>query len=202
MTRPFIHLNFAVDRAGRMGADDGTSLQISSAEDWCRVHQLRERSDAVAVGMATWLADRPRLDVRSSRLGRRPKRQPARVIFAGSRSCWIPEDGRRTFVVGSSAVSGGLAQLVRCRGHVLGESLAVLHESGIRSLMVEGGKTLLGSFLSQGYYDEISVFVPTGSVTEAHRVVEAALPGLPTLQGELFGEGTLLVSGLRTRDEL
>ena len=73
--RPYVHLNFA------LGGDSHPQRtgQISSPEDWSRVHALRERYTAIAVGAKTWLQDRPRLTARREHLGREPFRQPQRI---------------------------------------------------------------------------------------------------------------------------
>jgi riboflavin biosynthesis pyrimidine reductase len=195
---PWIHLNFAVCEDGRMSAD-GASLPISCHCDWQRVHGLRETYDAVAVGAGTWINDRPRLNVRPESLGREPRRQPARVIFAGTRACTLPPDVRRTFVVGDRTpdIREGRedAVFIPCPGHGLAAALESLGRHGVRSLLVEGGPTLLSSFVAQGFFDRITVFVRTDSDSTATRAVRVALPGLPTLEADRLGEGVLLAFG-------
>jgi len=200
--RPFIHINLAADEEGRVASASGAPLAISCREDWRRVHGLRESFDAVAVGARTWILDSPGLNVRRERLGREPLRQPARVIFAGGHRCAVEPDGRRTFVVGSSVPE--LENLVhitaRCRR--LGEPLRRLRRHGIRSMLVEGGPTLLLSFPSAGYADGVTLYVRT-------RHVEAALAASVKLRIEFppwdearpLGRGVLLVGRARAGGE-
>src|SRR5580700_6701275 len=98
MPKPFVHINFATTSRGCMADSSGT---ISCRQDWTRVHELRERYDAAAVGAGTWISDHPRLSVRLERLGREPKRQPLRVVFAGSQSCTVSSEDPGTIVIGS-----------------------------------------------------------------------------------------------------
>lgn len=191
MERPFVHVNLAVSADGRVADDAGRPVAISCAEDWRRVHLLRESYDAVAVGARTWIGDRPRLTVRPEVLGREPCRQPARVIFAGSQCCEIgPAADRRTFVVGR-VEPGRDAVHVPAADRKLAEVLAALRGHGVRSLLVEGGPTLLRSFLDQGCSDRLTVYVPTTDVPAARRAVGRALAELPELAADPFGRGLL-----------
>ena len=198
--RPYTHLNCAVTAAGAMAGADGARLAISTREDWRRVHALRERYDAVAIGAITWLRDRPRLSVRREELGREPRRQPGRVVFAGRHPCALDGDGRPTWLVGgpSRSLRAVGATVIPCGGRALGAPLAALSQHGVRSLLVEGGRVLLGSFLAQGCYDRLTVFVRASRPEAACAALGAAFPGLdgrdPCADVTLlrFGDGILL----------
>lgn len=191
MPRPFIHVNFATD--GRPWPH-GAAASISCETDWRRVHTLRERYDAVAVGARTWNLDHPRLTVRPERLGREPQRQPARAIFAGSQGCHVSEHDGRVFLIGAPAECCG-ATMIASYDHDLLPPLESLYRHGIRSMLVEGGPTILHSFFSQGLADAVTVFVRTLEEEAAHRIAHATLPCLPlSLEASRFGEGFLLIS--------
>ncbi|MGD2114069.1 MAG: GTP cyclohydrolase II [Acidobacteriota bacterium] len=194
-----MHLNFAVAADGRMAAVNGSSLQISSAGDWARVHRLREGAGAVAVGGRTWRRDRPRLTARSSRLGRQPLRQPDRVVFGGRGSESFrpaPEPiPRRTFLIGSRAPQVEGVAFVFARDRDLRSPLETLLRHGVGSLLVEGGPTLLRSFLDQSCFDRITAFVDTDDPAAARRALWGALPVLPPMAVEPLAEGILLSSG-------
>lgn len=196
MGRPFIHVNFAAQGAGDSGQALSYAGNISCLADWKRVHLLRERYDAVAVGGRTWNLDRPRLTARADRLGREPRRQPRRVIFAGAHPCAAPQPGASTFVVGASATARQDAVALAMTGHDLRAPLACLYDHGIESLLVEGGPTLLRSFLGQGMVDMMTVFVRASSAEEADRGVRESLGPLPeSSRVSAFGEGFLLEAG-------
>ena len=161
------------------------------------MHQLRERYDAIAVGARTWIGDRPLLTARRERLGREPRRQPARVIFVGRHACPVAGNGRRTFIVG--AVAPGLQDLpddvcfIPADGHDLRSPLAALYAAGLGSLLVEGGPTLLRSFLVQGLFDVVEVYVRNPLPDEARRCAHRILDALPpSSSARVLGEGTLL----------
>jgi riboflavin biosynthesis pyrimidine reductase len=192
--RPFIHVNFAVDSPDRPCASPAS---ISCEADWRRVHTLREQYDAVAVGARTWNLDRPRLTVRAERLGREPARQPVKAIFAGRQDCEIEaHDGNDLFVIGAHRPESAGATLIATSGHDLLSPLAELYGYGIRSMLVEGGPTILRSFFNQGVVDAVTIFVRAGSEDAAHRAARHALPCLPpSLSACSFGEGFLLTGG-------
>jgi len=191
-SRPFVHLNFAVDGEGRMSASDGSSLPISTPADWSRVHGLRERYQAVAVGGRTWIRDAPRLDVRRSRLGRQPRRQPDRVVFGGGQPCTFRPAERRTYVVGSRAPADEGVVFTYCPDRGLARPLATLYRHGVGSLLVEGGPTLLRSFLVQGCFDRITAFTAVADPAASRRAVRAALPEIPDLEPADGASGALL----------
>ncbi|PIC01506.1 dihydrofolate reductase family protein [Caulobacter sp. X] len=196
MGRPFIHVNFAASDAGVSGEALSYAGNISCSADWKRVHTLRERYDAIAVGVRTWNTDQPRLTARADRLGREPRRQPRRVIFAGAHPCAAPQPGASVFVVGSSAPTGRDVVTLAMNGRDLRAPLADLRDHGVESLLVEGGPTLLRSFLDQGMVDLITVFVRAGSAQAADRGVRESLGPLPgNSRVSAFGEGFLLEAG-------
>lgn len=193
--RPFTHVNIALDEEGRVTGTPENQGVISCGADWRRVHGLREQYDAVAVGARTWLLDNPRLSVRTEWLGREPLRQPARVIFAGGHRCEVQPEARPTFVIGSFAPEReGLNFLrVDCRG--LAEPLRWLHSRGIHSMLVEGGPTLLCSFLAERHIDHLTVYVRTPRAEQALAAARAFFAHLPPdVTTRPLGEGTLLTS--------
>lgn len=193
--RPLVHVNLAMDGKGNTAQHNGMPINLSCDKDWCRVHELREHYSAVVVGARTWLQDSPRLTARAERLGRPPRRQPERVIFAGRHHCEFSADERRTFIVGSGQTSQDGIR-IESHDHDLSRPLRALRKCGLKSLLVEGGLTLLGSFVRDGCIDRLTIYVRSASRREAASAVRKALPALPhhDLQFETFGEG-MLVSG-------
>jgi GTP cyclohydrolase II len=193
LSRPLIHINCAVNESGGWCHSADATARFSCPVDWRRVHGLREQYDAVAVGGRTWILDKPRLTARAEHLGREPFRQPARVIFAGGQR-W-QERGAGELVVVTSACHAGAdsARIVASAGRDLRDPLNALFDLGIRSMLVEGGPTLAGSFLAQGFADCITVFVRTECEYSAESAARVALPGLPSrVSVSRLGEGTLI----------
>lgn len=192
--RPYVHLNFAMDARGRMHEVDGQACDLSCDLDWRRVHELRERYAAVVVGARTWTLDQPQLTARASRLGRKPQRQPDRVIFAGRTPCRVVPDARRSFVVGVAENPRANCIRINAANRELESPLQALYQQGITSMLVEGGLTLLQSFLRQNMVDQLTIYVRTRSAETAQAVLTDQFPDVPSamMQAASFGQGTLM----------
>lgn len=131
--RPFVTYKAAVTLDGRTVV--ARSRWISGEQSRRLVHELRAKSDAVAVGMGTVRADDPRLDAR----GVEALKQPRRLAF-----------GRGPLPEGSE---------LELRSGPLEEELRSLAAEGVQSLLLEGGPTLAASFLRARLVDKLHVFV-------------------------------------------
>lgn len=163
---------------------------ISNDKSRRHVHQVRSRCGAILVGIGTVLADDPLLTVR---LGGK-RYQPRRVVLDSQLR--IPEASRLvTTAADSPVLIYALAQSVRDNGAVLSrlqgrgceviglagqegridlESLLVdLGARGVTDLLVEGGATILQSFMEQQLVDKFMIYIAPvliGSQSEAAKV--------------------------------
>jgi diaminohydroxyphosphoribosylaminopyrimidine deaminase/5-amino-6-(5-phosphoribosylamino)uracil reductase len=140
--RPFVTWKAAASLDGRTAAADGTSRWITGELARAEVHELRDRADAVVVGVGTVLADDPQLTVRPD-----PGRQPLRVVLdrtgrvpAGAR---VLDDEAETLVLALDP-SAALAELGR---------------RGVVSVLLEGGATVAAAFLRDGLVDRVVTYV-------------------------------------------
>jgi diaminohydroxyphosphoribosylaminopyrimidine deaminase/5-amino-6-(5-phosphoribosylamino)uracil reductase len=147
--RPHVVLKLAVSVDGRAVVPG--RRWVTGAESRRRVHELRARVDAVAVGMGTVRADAPRLDARDVGAAR----QPRRLAFGRGPLPDTSELELRT---------GGVA-----------DELEALAREGVQTLLLEGGPTIAAAFLGEGLVDRLLVFV--APVLAGGGV--PLLPGLP-----------------------
>ncbi len=155
--RPFVTLHIAQTLDSRIAAVDGTSQWISSPESLADNHGLRELIDAILVGTGTVLIDNPRLTARTPD-GELSQRQPLRAVM-GLRD--VPDD---------AAVRGNDGRFVHLPTRDPAEALGRLFDEGARHVMVEGGSSILSTFLAAGLVDELIIYLaPTllGSGTAA-----------------------------------
>lgn len=166
--RPFVVLKLAVTVDGRLAVPG--ERWISGEESRRRVHELRARVDAVAVGMGTFRSDEPQLTARDVD----PPRQPRRLVFGRGP---LPDDSDLELRTGS-----------------LEAELSAMAGEGVQSLLLEGGPTLAGGFLREDLVDKLEVFVaPT--IAGAGLVFAPQLPApvaLRRLHAEQVGEDVLL----------
>lgn len=163
--RPFVTLKWAQSLEGRLTLPPPEGPWITGAEARQEAHRLRADHDAVVVGAGTLRVDDPALTLHDAPSG--PGGPPRRLIFAGRSP--LPNgrvftDAHRhlTWVVSPS--EGRAAAEARAPGRVLvwdGDWAGLgplLLGSGFRRLLVEGGPTLLSSFLGAGFWDRAAVF--------------------------------------------
>ncbi len=165
--RPHVVVNAAMSVDGKIALPSRTGVRISSEEDLRRVHELRAACDAILVGVGTVLMDDPKLTVKPEH-AKGPN--PLRIVLDSDGSC--PEsaavlDGSApTLIVTNNGCTKTFqnAEVVRCGEDMVDvrKLLELLHERGVRRLLVEGGSTVNWSFFSAGLVDELIVYV--GSV--------------------------------------
>lgn len=142
--RPYIILKWAQSADGYMDAirafGDGKQAEKLSSETTRRlVHKLRSEEAAIMVGTRTALLDNPSLTVRHWH-GKHPLR-----IFTD----------RERKVPSSHNLLDSSTPTLAYTGETLAEILQDLFSKKVQSLLVEGGSSLLNSFLQLGLWDEI-----------------------------------------------
>jgi diaminohydroxyphosphoribosylaminopyrimidine deaminase/5-amino-6-(5-phosphoribosylamino)uracil reductase len=162
--RPFVAVKLATSFDGYLADHSGRSRWISGAEAREWVHWLRAGFDALAVGGRTALADDPQLTVRGPVVPRVP---PARVIFAGRTElgpelqAFRPEVGGAPVVVAPRARAHSAERILGEAGvrvlaaDRLEDALRSLADTGVRSMLVEGGGRLVGALLDRGLVDRV-----------------------------------------------
>jgi diaminohydroxyphosphoribosylaminopyrimidine deaminase / 5-amino-6-(5-phosphoribosylamino)uracil reductase len=208
--RPYVALKLATTIDGRIADANGHSRWLSGAPARDFVHWLRAGFDAIAVGGVTARADDPSLTVRGAV---QPRVPPRRVVFAADgdvpASLRLVRGARETptFVVASPGVpKARLAHLDQAGVTLISaanltEALQSLGDSGVDSILVEGGGRLAGGLLTAGLVDRY-YWIQTPLWLGATGV--PALAGLPTTaldeatrwrvtERRALGEDTLLV---------
>ncbi|KAA6224434.1 bifunctional diaminohydroxyphosphoribosylaminopyrimidine deaminase/5-amino-6-(5-phosphoribosylamino)uracil reductase RibD [Streptomyces albofaciens JCM 4342] len=168
--RPFVLWKYAATLDGRIAAADGTSRWISSAESRADVHRLRAQADAVIVGSGTARADDPHLGARLAGLTDAEVSQPLRVVVDTGAAVVKPGarvlDGTAPTLIAvaedaDAAHLEGLAPIVRLPRTAGGTGLHIpalldaLYARDVRSVLLEGGPTLAGSFLAAHAVDKV-----------------------------------------------
>jgi diaminohydroxyphosphoribosylaminopyrimidine deaminase/5-amino-6-(5-phosphoribosylamino)uracil reductase len=165
--RPLVTWKFGASLDGRMAAADGSSQWITSEEARADAHRLRAESDAVVVGSGTQRADDPQLTVRSLRVARQPLRVVVDTHARTPVDARILDGAAPTLIAVSEDADAshleGRASVVRLPRDAAGLDLDALLDAlaarQVRTVLLEGGPTLAGSFLAAGLVDRVIAYL-------------------------------------------
>ncbi|MDD1706169.1 MAG: 2,5-diamino-6-(ribosylamino)-4(3H)-pyrimidinone 5'-phosphate reductase [Methanoregulaceae archaeon] len=176
--RPFVHVNVAMSADGKLSTRERRQVKISGSSDFSRVDRIKAESDAVMVGIGTVLADDPSLTVKSpalvaERRARGEDENPVRIVVDSRARTPIDSailhKGKGARIIACSlkadrekidALSPYATVLVEGETEVdLPHLLSRLYELGIRTLMVEGGGTLLWGLFRAGLVDKLTCYI-------------------------------------------
>jgi 5-amino-6-(5-phosphoribosylamino)uracil reductase len=153
-----------MDKAG-----SGGGMPISSKEDVAAVAWLRVWCDAIMVGAETVRRDRPRLlarseEAREARLASGRSADPIKCVVSRSGSFDLTNPFFTTgdvqkFVLGAEREVHGLPDGTSAPLGLdsVSKILEFLQGAGVERLLVEGGPSLIGSFLAEDLVDEYRV---------------------------------------------
>lgn len=165
--RPFVVLKWAETKDGFIDVerkvteiDEAQPTWISNELSRQQVHQLRTQEHAILVGTNTALNDNPSLTSRSVK-----GVSPMRIVI--DRNLRIPENYHlyngevQTFVFTEKAGRNNSVEYkeIDFSGNTISKILEILYQENIQSVIVEGGKQVLESFIAQDLWDEAFVFV-------------------------------------------
>ncbi|MBD2699317.1 bifunctional diaminohydroxyphosphoribosylaminopyrimidine deaminase/5-amino-6-(5-phosphoribosylamino)uracil reductase RibD [Spirosoma sp. BT702] len=192
--RPYIILKWAETSDGFIAGKNGRPVKISGDLSHRLVHRWRSEEDAIMVGTNTARNDNPRLNTRLWPIQTGLGKNPIRIVF--DRNLSLPTDlhlfdGSQPTIVfhEESEFSKSERADERMREkqanvtfhaftHSLAHALEILHQRNIQSVIVEGGTTLLHSFIEAGFWDEMRVFRSRGVLCEG--------VAAPRVQGKLI----------------
>jgi len=165
--RPFVTLSYAQGWGGSITTKQGQAVALSGAGSKCLTHQLRSLHDGLLVGIETVLSDDPQLTVREWS-GKNPQpivldtslRMPksSRLCQHPDKQCWILTTRSHSDAEYSGAEIISLKD-TGTESVPLDSALQRLAERGIRSLMVEGGATVISAFLRARLVDVVVLTV-------------------------------------------
>lgn len=154
--RPYIILKWAQSTNRKIGIDSGRVL-ISNEYTNRLVHKWRSEEAAILVGRKTALKDDPSLTTR---------------LFTGNNPIRCVTDNDLTLPTWLTLFDGSTATLVfnllkeaneknikwiKLQDSNISTLLTSMHKQGIQSVIVEGGATLLKSFIDAGLWDEVRI---------------------------------------------
>lgn len=200
--KPFVVLKVAQSANGKMGCVGKGNLRISGPEFDAYVQTLRNRYDAILVGINTVLADNPRLTCRM-----KGGRNPVRIIMdshlrtpLNAKVLRNAHDDR--VIIASVGFNPKKEESLKEKGaHILicgrkEADLKALVESlpslGIYSVLIEGGAQVAASALKEKLVDYLIVAVSSKKIAEKGAIKSPISAGLlKKLKKEKIGQDTV-----------
>ncbi len=177
--RPYVIINAAMSVDGKIDTFERGGASISSPEDKRRVLELRAEVDAVMVGGKTLLKESPSLTVKlpeleKLRIANKLPANPAKIGIITKANLnltgnFITAGPARRIIFTTSQTSPQQVNVLKELGvevYQIGEnrvdlckSLEILASLGMKTVMLEGGGTLIAEFIRLGLADELRVYV-------------------------------------------
>ena len=162
--RPYIILKWAQTENGFID-DHDKAISISTSYTKMLVHKLRSEYDAILVGRITDEREHPQLNVRE----------------------WYGNNPKRIVLKGTKALQFGNVDKERGARECLQVLMAQCYEENIQSLIVEGGRKTLQSFIESDLWDEIRVETAPITVTDGTSAPQLPADALLSKQEEWEG---------------
>lgn len=212
MKRPHVIINCAMSADGKIALSSRKQVRISNKEDIVRMYQLRNICDAVVVGIETVLSDNPRLTVKSVYV--KKVHQPLRIVLDSDGrtppNALVVNTDAKTLIVTAPGREKHFhkdhIEVLSCpvdkRGFLDLESLLeLLMKKGFKSILVEGGGTVIWDFLQKRLVDDLYIYIgpyiiggkTTPTVADGEGIAEESqMIQLKIVEVKHLGEGILV----------
>jgi diaminohydroxyphosphoribosylaminopyrimidine deaminase / 5-amino-6-(5-phosphoribosylamino)uracil reductase len=198
--RPFVIVKSALTLDGWTATVSGDSKWITNERSRAFVHRLRDRVDAVMVGVGTILADDPQL---TCRLKRGKGKDPLRIVVdthlrtpVQARVFSLDSSAGTLFAVGPDVRRKTIdemeergASVVVCPAGKAGidmpDLMDILGKREIMQILVEGGARIVGSLLREKLVDKFFIFKAPKLLGGGDGIPMAAGPGPRTMEKSL-----------------
>jgi riboflavin-specific deaminase-like protein len=213
--RPLVTLSYAQSLDGCIALQPSKPMILSGDHSLCLTHQLRSLHDGILVGIGTVLSDDPQLTVRR---WEGPSPQPiildshlrippnAKLGQHEEKPCWVFTTQTPTPLgPGFDVIQVGVGKNQRVCLH---ETLARLHERGIRHVMVEGGANVITAFINAQLADAAIVTLSPQYVGGYHSVGDlelaftGATPKLDQFECHRLGDDIVMYGQFAYPDKL
>jgi diaminohydroxyphosphoribosylaminopyrimidine deaminase/5-amino-6-(5-phosphoribosylamino)uracil reductase len=168
---PFVILKSAMTLDGKTATRTGDSKWVTNEESRRYVHRLRSMVDAVMVGVGTVIADDPQLTCRMGVRGPDPLRVivDSRLRTPATAALFSMKSPAKTLLATLEPYSSRGGELAEAGAEILGcresggrvdltDLLRKLGARGVQSVLLEGGREMVGAALRAGIIDKFLLF--------------------------------------------
>lgn len=165
--RPYIILKWAESQDGFLSPEktsdqDRKPIWITNSYSRQLVHKWRTEEQAILVGTQTVADDNPKLNARDW-----DGNNPVRVIIDRNnridKNSFVFDDSVKTIVFSNenlnSSTENTSFELIDFTQNIVPQILDVLYKNQIQSIIIEGGRQTLQSFIDENLWDEARIFI-------------------------------------------
>jgi len=165
--RPYIILKWAESQDGFLAPEkainqDRKPIWITNQYSRQLVHKWRTEEQAILVGTQTVVDDNPKLNVRDWE-----GNNPLRVIIDRNnridKESFIYDDSVKTIVFSNenskSSTENTSFEVIDFNQNIIPQILDVLYKNQIQSIIIEGGRQTLQSFIDENLWNEARIFI-------------------------------------------
>jgi diaminohydroxyphosphoribosylaminopyrimidine deaminase/5-amino-6-(5-phosphoribosylamino)uracil reductase len=169
--RPYIILKWAESQDGFLSPEkvlnqDRKPIWITNQYSRQLVHKWRTEEQAILVGTQTVIDDNPKLNARDW-----SGNNPVRVIIDRNNrienNSFVLDDSAKTIVFVNENIKSSTEntqfEIIDFNKNIIPQILEVLYQNQIQSIIIEGGRQTLQSFIDENLWDEARVFVGKSS---------------------------------------
>lgn len=178
---PYLILKAALTLDGKIGDPQRDIFRITGDESHKEVHRLRNKVDAILIGVGTVLTDDPALTVREVEVSR----QPFKIIIDPELKC--PLDAK-IFKVGGKVIlvttkeeakekyPDSIVWVLKEENNVISieDILKKAGKENITSIMIEGGSETFTRFVEAGLVDKYLLFISSSFLGDGIPLFNAA----------------------------
>ncbi|WP_306353841.1 bifunctional diaminohydroxyphosphoribosylaminopyrimidine deaminase/5-amino-6-(5-phosphoribosylamino)uracil reductase RibD [Flavobacterium sp. '19STA2R22 D10 B1'] len=194
--RPFIILKWAESKDGFIGPahkDEKRPVWITNPYSRQLVHKWRSEEQAIVVGTNTVIDDNPILNVRDW-----TGNNPIRIVI--DRHLRIPKDHavyngviKTIFITAQKTASNNPLlqyEVIDFDKNIAQQIVTILYENEIQSVIIEGGKQTLQTFIDQNLWDEARIFKGTNLLHNG--TLAPILKGIPVEKMAIINDELLI----------
>ena len=178
--RPYIILKWAESQDGFLAPEKAIDQErkpvwITNTFSRQLVHKWRSEEQAILVGTQTVIDDNPKLNVRDW-----SGNNPVRIVLDQnnriSKESFVFDDSVKTIVFTKSgnniSTEDTIYETIDFDNNMIQQILAVLYQNQIQSVIIEGGRQTLQSFIDLNLWDEARIFVGETSFEKGTKAPE------------------------------
>lgn len=195
--RPYVILKWAESQDGLIAPEEKTEKKpvwITNTYSRQLVHKWRTEEQAILIGTQTAIDDNPKLNARDW-----SGSNPIRVVFDQNnripKDCHILDNQVKTILFSKNKTfvekENSIFEIIDFQKNIALQVLQLLYEHQIQSVIIEGGRQTLHTFIDANLWDEARIFI--GNI-QLNKGIKAPILVKKQFKKHILGADELIIS--------